>query len=530
MVSFSDGASYNDRSTTIQGSGEDASMTEQFHRPATVREAVGLKKRHQARAAYLAGGTWLNSTESGGPPPHVISLAGLGLDRVVVTPGRVEIGALCRLQRLAEDRRVPAPLKAALGQVVSRNLREIATLGGHVGARYSHSDVLPMLLALEVVLEVAGPGRSRRMCLEEYLGTKAPGLITKVLVPKPKPGRLAACRAFRVSGNARSLVSAAVAVTVERGLLKRPRVALGGVARTAVRLVRLEQALDGQAAAAARRAAGAGLAGGAPGRFVRGQRRVPPLRGGRHRGADLPRRAGGEGGRRDEDLGRVNGAPRTFEVRPDERVRSLLRRENILSVRNGCDGQGSCGACTILLDGRPVNSCLLLAPQVDGREIHTVEHMSPGAHALGHPDGLPRRRRGAVRLLHAALPAGHRGAAEAPPAPDPRAGAGRLLEPVLPLHRLRADVRRRRAGGGAAARPGRTRRRRARSSATTCDWWASRRARWTARGCCGPEKAYVEDMVVPGTCHLKLLGSPHAHAYIRRIARAGPRRCRAWCW
>ena len=246
MIPFSGDPSYNVPFATRRGPDEGATMTEQFHRPATVREAVGLKRRYGARAAWLAGGTWLNSTESGGPPQHVVSLAGLGLDRVEPKTNRVEIGALCRLQRLAEDRRVPAPLRAALTQVVSRNLREIATLGGHVGARYSHSDVLPMLLALEVVLEVAGPGRSRRVPLAEWLGAKPAGLVTKVLVPKPKPGRLAACRAFRVSGNARSLVSAAVAVTVERGRLKRPVVALGGVARTAVRLVRLERALEGR--------------------------------------------------------------------------------------------------------------------------------------------------------------------------------------------------------------------------------------------------------------------------------------------
>ena len=64
-------------------------MIKHFHTPATVREAVGLKRRYRARAAYLAGGTWLNSTESGGPPEHVISLARLGLDRVETKPGRV---------------------------------------------------------------------------------------------------------------------------------------------------------------------------------------------------------------------------------------------------------------------------------------------------------------------------------------------------------------------------------------------------------------------------------------------------------
>ena len=61
---------------------------------------------------------------------------------------------------------------------------------------------------------------------------------------------------------------------------------------------------------------------------------------------------------------RINGRARELMTQPGERVRDLLRRERILSVRNGCDAQGSCGACTIILDGRTVNSCLLVAPQI----------------------------------------------------------------------------------------------------------------------------------------------------------------------
>ncbi len=221
-------------------------MTEQFHRPVTVREAVGLERRYRNRAAYLAGGTWLNSSDHDDPPQHVISLAGLGLDRVVVRPSRIEIGALCTLQRLLDDRRVPAPLRAALAQVVSRNTREMATLGGVVAAGEPHSDVIPMLLALEAVLVLAGAGRARRMCLEEYVGTRPAGLVTTILLRRLKAGRVAACRALRVSANARSLVSAAVAVTVLRGVLRDPVVALSGVARTPVRLATVEAALHGR--------------------------------------------------------------------------------------------------------------------------------------------------------------------------------------------------------------------------------------------------------------------------------------------
>jgi carbon-monoxide dehydrogenase small subunit len=51
----------------------------------------------------------------------------------------------------------------------------------------------------------------------------------------------------------------------------------------------------------------------------------------------------------------------------------LLRSElGVLSVKRGCE-QGECGACTVLLDGRPVNSCMVLAARVEGREVTTIE-------------------------------------------------------------------------------------------------------------------------------------------------------------
>jgi carbon-monoxide dehydrogenase small subunit len=51
----------------------------------------------------------------------------------------------------------------------------------------------------------------------------------------------------------------------------------------------------------------------------------------------------------------------------------LLRRERgILSVKRGCE-QGECGACTVLLDGSPVNSCMVLAARIQGREVTTIE-------------------------------------------------------------------------------------------------------------------------------------------------------------
>lgn len=69
---------------------------------------------------------------------------------------------------------------------------------------------------------------------------------------------------------------------------------------------------------------------------------------------------------------RINGVEKTVEAMPGEILLDVLRREGYKGAKFGC-GQGFCGACTVLLDGRPVNSCLLLVGLVEGREITTIE-------------------------------------------------------------------------------------------------------------------------------------------------------------
>ena len=69
----------------------------------------------------------------------------------------------------------------------------------------------------------------------------------------------------------------------------------------------------------------------------------------------------------------VDGTRHELEVRADEMLIAVLRRElGLLSVRETCS-IGVCGACTVLLDGEPVSACLLLAPLAEGRSVETVE-------------------------------------------------------------------------------------------------------------------------------------------------------------
>ena len=72
----------------------------------------------------------------------------------------------------------------------------------------------------------------------------------------------------------------------------------------------------------------------------------------------------------------VNGEKRTASVPPETTLLKLLRESfNLTGAKLGCD-VGDCGACTVIVDGKVVNSCLMLVGQVDGRDVLTIEGLA----------------------------------------------------------------------------------------------------------------------------------------------------------
>ena len=70
---------------------------------------------------------------------------------------------------------------------------------------------------------------------------------------------------------------------------------------------------------------------------------------------------------------KVNGKWKEASVNSESTLLETLRETwGLTGAKRGCD-EGDCGACTVLLDGKPVNSCLILTIRVDGREITTIE-------------------------------------------------------------------------------------------------------------------------------------------------------------
>jgi len=137
----------------------------------------------------------------------------------------------------------------------------------------------------------------------------------------------------------------------------------------------------------------------------------------------------------------LNGVPTRVTVPVQMSALEMIRNvAGLTGTKYGC-GEGECGACTILLDGVSLNSCLLFAVECDGRQVTTVEGLAD--------DPVGRRIEkafvdaGAVQCGFC-TPAWscRRAAAGEEPAPEPRGDPARHRGQPVPLHRLRQDHRR----------------------------------------------------------------------------------------
>ena len=77
----------------------------------------------------------------------------------------------------------------------------------------------------------------------------------------------------------------------------------------------------------------------------------------------------------------INGMPFQLHAAPGTPLSELLREQGLLSVKQGCC-VGECGACTVLVDGTAIDSCLYLAAWAEGKEIRTLEGEAKGGNFL----------------------------------------------------------------------------------------------------------------------------------------------------
>jgi aerobic-type carbon monoxide dehydrogenase small subunit (CoxS/CutS family) len=99
------------------------------------------------------------------------------------------------------------------------------------------------------------------------------------------------------------------------------------------------------------------------------------------RGPDVPGKAPAAGSQKIKLF--VNGKEYEVQVDPEETLRDCLREKlGYLSIKDMCLGHGACGSCTVIMNGRPVLSCLTLAVECDGNRIETAEGIALSKHPL----------------------------------------------------------------------------------------------------------------------------------------------------
>ncbi|MHA5067969.1 molybdopterin cofactor-binding domain-containing protein [Cetobacterium somerae] len=210
---------------------------------------------------------------------------------------------------------------------------------------------------------------------------------------------------------------------------------------------------------------------------------------------------------------KLNGVEKEFFGDKCQSAKVFLRNQGILSMREGCDGDGNCGLCNIILDGQTVNSCLLLVGQIEGREIYTVEFFSDKKKI----DTLQE-----AMILAGVIQCGYCSPSiylalkilldnvEKPTREDISDALSSILCRCTGYEQMYdvIDIYKKLLAGEKIERANSEKEMRV-IGKSVCKIDSPK----LVKG----EKAFVEDFVASDACFLKVLGSPHASAYVTKI-------------
>jgi xanthine dehydrogenase iron-sulfur cluster and FAD-binding subunit A len=386
---------------------------------ATIAEACSLLAKHGADAAILAGGTDLLiefRRPAANLPQRIVDISRVAeLGGIVERDGHLVIRPLvthAQLQRSELVRRFAPLLASAAAAIGAPQIRNRGTVGGNIMNAAACADTVPPLIALGATVTLQSHAGARDLSLGDLFlrpyQTKATPdeLLTAIRFPTlPATARSAFVKLGR--RNALSIARLSVAAILEigdDGRITGARLVPGAAFPTWRRVTEAEQMLVGEKpvaklfAAAGRKVSEEMIR--ETGRRWSTEYKEPVL-------AVLVRRAleqcafapvpppaavpssgttdegisvTPKGGKRKARASRectvavtINGRAHTLTIPAHRTLLEVLRDDlGLTGTKCGCE-IGECGACTVLLDGQPVNSCLVLAPQIAGREVTTVE-------------------------------------------------------------------------------------------------------------------------------------------------------------
>ena len=390
---------------------------------ATIAEACDLLAVHGADASLLAGGTDLLiefRRPSAKLPKLIVDISRVSeLGGIVERDGHLVIRPLAthtQLQHSDLVRRFAPLLASAAAAIGAPQIRNRGTIGGNIMNAAACADTVPPLIALGATITLQSNAGSRELSLSELFlkpyQTKAnpDELLTTIRFPHlPATARSAFIKLGR--RNALSIARLSVAVILQigdDGRIAGARIVPGAAFPTWRRVTAAEQMLVGEKpavglfAAAGRKVSEEMIK--ETGRRWSTEYKEPVLavlvRRALEQCAFAPvsppaaslspatteerksvppkgRKRKGRASRECTVAVTINGRARTLTVAAHRTLLEVLRDDlGLTGTKCGCE-IGECGACTVLLDGQPVNSCLVPAPQIAGREVTTVEGLMP---------------------------------------------------------------------------------------------------------------------------------------------------------
>jgi carbon-monoxide dehydrogenase medium subunit len=397
----------------------------------SVEDVLALLARHGGDAKVLAGGQSLLPILNYrlARPRVVVDVNDLPLDELRVENGRLRLGALVRHATLASSPLIAreCPILADAAALVGNvRVRTLGTLGGSLAHADPAAELPLVMIALDAEYEARSARGARTIAARDF----TTGVLSTALAPDelltaievPVTGGMGwAVEEFSRRPGDFAMVAVATLVKVDaRGRVEEARLAVGGVGPKPARVPVAEDVLRGhepsseriaQAAERLRAAidpASDAFASATYRRLLAGVLTRRALVRAVGRSMSAPTSAGEPVARTARKTTAtapgvapattrlvINGRPRDVDVDPHRTLLEVLRDTlGIFDAKEGCN-EGVCGACTVLLDGRPVSSCLVLAASTRGRAITTVRGLTPDGEL--HPLQEAFLRHGAVQ-------------------------------------------------------------------------------------------------------------------------------------
>lgn len=225
----------------------------EYFKPTSIAEAVKLLREHPGKGAFIAGGTNL-VVEKDPALEYLVDVNHLGLNYITEDEHSIRIGAGATLERLYRSRLVNTLAGGLFAQVASwfasRQIRNVATIGGNVAEGLSAADTVPPLMTMDAQIVLVGAAE-RILPIMAFFRKEGRTVLNQELIKEfilPKAFQPARGK-FLKNAKTRediSIVSVTTVVLMEGEVCRQARIALGAVAPTPIRIPQAEAILEGQ--------------------------------------------------------------------------------------------------------------------------------------------------------------------------------------------------------------------------------------------------------------------------------------------